>query len=126
MTLRKGRPVSVNAKPEPNGSHGIVVETPDGEQIEIFLSEGAAISFVQILQQGFVGRQAERQITPGFPQMTVQQVDIAHGEADTGLLVDTAENARMVLVASVATFEKMKKEIDRVLAAKADRSKPKN
>ena len=121
MTLRRGKPLSLRPRPEEDGSHVMIAETPDGEKIELTLSEHDAVQFVRILQQGFVDRQAERQITPGFPQFQVTAVDIAHGKGDTALLVDTVENARMVFVAPPRLFEKMKVEIDRVLASKKAR-----
>jgi hypothetical protein len=123
MTLRQGKPISLRPKPEKDGSHVMTVETPDGEKVEIPLSEAAAVAFVRTLQQGFVDRQGQRQVTPGFPTMNVADVDIAHGATEAALLVDTLEHGRMVFSASDQVLQKMKIEIDRVLAAqKARRS----
>lgn len=91
------------------------------DPIDVVLSEAEAVRLVRTMQSGFFDRLGTISAHPNYPRLSVSDANIAHGQSETGLLIDTEEIGSMVLAFGSPMAEQIKREIDRVMQSNEDR-----
>jgi hypothetical protein len=114
-------PLFVAPKPEEDGTRVLTVSVPGVGNVDVAFSEAEAVRLTRIFQEGFLDRMEKRTIHPNYPQMTMVDVNIAHGRNGTALLLETAEIGSVAVAYAPALSAKLKFEIDRVDQANAAR-----
>lgn len=109
-----------NAQQEESGAWVLTVGAVP-EPIDVVLSEAEAVRLVRTMQSGFFDRLGKVSAHPNYPRLSVEDANIAHGQSETGLLIDTAEIGSMVLAFGSPMAEQIKHEIDRVLESNENR-----
>jgi hypothetical protein len=120
----KGIPIGIRDSPEPDGAYLILVRTPAGEECEISFSPIQALHFAHTIQKALLEEWTERESSPRYPLLALKDVNIAHGDDSSELLVCMEEIGSVVLGASNALLSKLRHEIDRVLDLRQSRKQP--
>lgn len=120
-----GKPLQVSDEPDPDGTQWLRVEIPGFGEAEIAFPEDIAVEFVAAFQQGFFERRLKMAAPPHYPVLQVTKVYLGHGPGgDSGLMVETYENATLALMATPEMLALMQSQIGQLLDAIRQKSQP--
>jgi hypothetical protein len=86
-------------KPEPDGSFVMEITSPKGVSEAVLPAENVAL-FLRAMQESLIQRYASGEGNISLPEMEVTNINLAHREQTTALMVSTAEIATFVLILS--------------------------
>jgi hypothetical protein len=116
--MAKGRLTGFSAEPQADGSFNILVQTETQTEVEVTVPPDDWKAMVRHFQEAAIQRfgKSPEPANMSFPELRLVDVNLGHQGNAAELMASTDQVGAVMLLATNEVLQKLRSEIDRVLA----------